>query len=32
MAIQGIFEFVRHRIARRATEAFSGKNASIRFC
>jgi hypothetical protein len=32
MAIQGVGEFVSHGVADRAAKAFSGKNASIRFC
>jgi hypothetical protein len=32
MAVQGVAEFVSHGVADRAAKAFSGKNASIRFC
>jgi hypothetical protein len=31
MAVQGVTEFVGHGVADRATKAFSGKNANIRF-
>jgi hypothetical protein len=32
MAVQGVAEIVSHGVADRAAKAFSGKNASIRFC
>jgi hypothetical protein len=32
MAVQGVTEFVGYGVADRAAKAFSGKNASIRFC